>query len=370
LVSVLNFFCSSQLPLYIKKNYIGFQSAHTGTVATEVFNKSIKKSRMSLYNQFRSVMVLFVISQVGCQPSVNHDLPTGLESIPPGFSLVTPADPSTTPNEEPYVEVIPATLEIKRGSYFSYVLPDGWILGEDGQFALSMVASDQSAISLMVGNSGLMPDYQPDRFVYDKLSALQPNYIQITNAIQTTPAPGFQYAYVYDVQLTFRGEPFAGSVTCNIAPYYGGSTMAMTAAMSRADQWSGYSTWLPSVSRQISAIDGAAFGMRGLMQQNIELSTAYARAAQDYREWSQKNQASMTAERNRSVDSRNTEFRETIGAVHTWSNPYDLQRPIELSTKYEHYWIDQQGRILGSNDSGIDPNVGSTLEWRRLERRQ
>jgi len=315
-------------------------------------------------------LVVILITMVGCQPATNQDNTADLGSIPEGLFLVEPIDPSTIPDEEPAVDIVPPKLEIKRGSYFSYVLPEGWILGEDGQYALSIASSDQTALSLMVGNSGLMPDYSPERFVYDKLSALQPNYLQVTNAVQSSPASGFQYAYTYDVQLTFRGEPFAGSVTCNVAPYYGGSTMAMTAALSRADLWSGYSTWLPAVSQQISATDGGAFGMRGVMQQNIENSTAYARAVQEYRQWSRENQDQMTTDRNRSVDRRNSDFRETIGAVQTWGNPYDTQRPIELSTKYEHYWIDRQGRILGSNDPGVDPNRGSTLEWRRLERKQ
>jgi hypothetical protein len=317
----------------------------------------------------RIALIASSILVLGCQPATKNEVMDYRDDIPEGLFLVEPIDPASLPDDSPPIEVRPSKLEIKRGSYFSYVLPEGWILGEDGQYALSIASADQTALSVMVGNSGLMPDYTPDRFIYEKLSALQPSYINITNTVQAEPASGFQYAYTYEIQLTFRGEPFAGSVTCNVAPYYGGSTMAMTAAISRADLWAGYSAWLPEVSRQISAIDGGAFGMRGVMQQNIEQSTAYARAAQEYRKWSQENQEQMTADRNRSIDRRNTEFRETIGAVNTWDNPYDIQRPVELTTQYEYYWIDRQGRILGSNNPGIDPNQGSTVEWRKLERK-
>jgi hypothetical protein len=53
--------------------------------------------------------------------------------------------------------------------------------------------------------------------------------------------------------------------------------MAMTAALSTADRWNEYGTWLPSVAEQISAIDGGAFGMRGIMAQNLENSKSLVR---------------------------------------------------------------------------------------------
>jgi hypothetical protein len=65
--------------------------------------------------------------------------------------------------------------------------------------------------------------------------------------------------------------------------------MALTAALSTADQWGGYASWLPQVADQVSATNGAAFGMRGIMQQNLQNSKAFGEAARQYRDWSQKN---------------------------------------------------------------------------------
>ena len=41
------------------------------------------------------------------------------------------------------------------------------------------------------------------------------------------------------------------------------AVMAMTAAISEAGTWPGYASWLPQVADQISATNGAAFGIRG-----------------------------------------------------------------------------------------------------------
>jgi hypothetical protein len=34
--------------------------------------------------------------------------------------------------------------------FFSYALPEGWRVGEDGQFALTLIAPDNKAITMMV----------------------------------------------------------------------------------------------------------------------------------------------------------------------------------------------------------------------------
>ncbi len=107
--------------------------------------------------------------------------------------------------------------------------------------------------------------------------------------------------------------------------------MAVTAALSEARQWQGYSSWLPLVAAQVSARNGAAFGMRGIMAQNLQNSTEYARAAQEYRNWSQRNWQGVTDQRNASQDRNNQQFREALGNVQTYSDPRDASKPIELA---------------------------------------
>ncbi len=260
----------------------------------------------------------------------------------------------------------PAELGIGRGRFFSYAMPPDWRVGEDGQFALTLVAPDNQALTVMVGNAGAPPQYPPGQFAYEKLMALQPQNLQIGPPQQTTPVAGFQYAAAFEVSYVARGIPSRGLAKVSMTPAYDTATMVMTAAVSASDQWPGYSTWLPAVADQISAIDGAAFGMRGLMQQNLQNSTAYAEAARHYREWSQRNWQQVTDGRNASTDKRNTEFRETIGGVQSYTNPFATGQTVELPTTYKHYWTDPQGNIVGTNDPSADPNVGSSMEWRRL----
>lgn len=316
--------------------------------------------------RLRISAMLIVISLVACVNETNTQKQMLDEKIPAGMFLVTPATAAPSTKSSPKAPV--KNLQIKRGQFFSFVLPEGWKLGEDGQFALSIMAPDQKALTLMVGNSGLFPDYTPYQFVYDKLMALRPDNLQVGNGQATQPITGFQQAYAFPVTYSIGGVPCQGLAKCHVAPYYGGQTMAMTAALSESRQWPGYSTWLPLVSDQIAAHDGAAFGMRGVMQQNIDNSRAYAEAAKQYREWSQKNWQAVTDDRNNTQDRQQKEIRENIGAVQTYSNPYDSHQPLELTTQYQYFWIDNKGSILGSNDPSINPNQGSTREWRKMEK--
>lgn len=220
----------------------------------------------------------------------------------------------------------------------------------------------------MVGNAGLPPNYQPAQFAYERLSAMQPQDLRLGEARQARPAAGFQHAVEFDVSYWVQGAPYRGVAKVSLAPSYDTTTMAVTAAISAADQWSDYSSWLPQVADQIAATNGAAFGMRGLMQQNLRNSEAYGEAARQYRAWSQENWRQVTNEREQSQGRRNFATRENLGGIQTFTNPYETNRPVELPMTSKYYWTDRDGRIVGTDDPGADPNTGSTGDWRRMER--
>ncbi len=134
--------------------------------------------------------------------------------------------------------------------------------------------------------------------------------------------------------------------------------MAMTAARSEASQWPGYASWLPLVAEQISAINGAAFGRRGIMAQNLKNSTTYAEAARQYRDWSERNWQQVTDDRNASVDRRAFQVRENLGAVQTYVNPFGTSTSVQLPTTYKYYWSDNQGNYLGSDDPSVQSEHG------------
>lgn len=259
-------------------------------------------------------------------------------------------------------------LRISQGQFFSFAMPPDWRVGEDGQFALTLIAPDSKAVTVMVGNAGLPPNYPPGQFAYDKLMALQPQNLELTRGRPAQPVAGFAQAYEFDVEYSVRGIPSRGIAKVSVAPAYDTATMAMTAALTAADQWDGYSTWLPQVAEQIAATNGAAFGMRGIMQQNLKNSTAFAETARQYREWSQHTWQQVTDARNASQDRKHTAFRENLGAVQIYANPFGTSQPKELPTTHKYYWIDRQDHIVGTDDPKANPNVGSTQEWRPMER--
>ncbi|MFT3704387.1 MAG: hypothetical protein QM802_18610 [Agriterribacter sp.] len=261
-------------------------------------------------------------------------------------------------------------LSIGRGNFFSYALPPGWRVGEDGQFALTLVSADNRALTVMVGNSGLMPGYNPGRFVYEKLMAMQPRNLSISEPVRAIPVHGFQEAWQFQVSYMLPGGHYVGEAVCHITNYYGGCVMAMTAAISEQSQWTSYASWLPQVSRQISALNGAAFGMRGVMQQNLQNSIAFGEAMKAYRSWSNEKWQEVTDDRNKSTDRQNYQFRENLGGINTYTNPYSNNTPVELSSQYKYYWMDQQGRVAGTNDPSVNPNHGGTGEWKQLERKE
>ena len=246
-------------------------------------------------------------------------------------------------------------------------MPQAWRVGEEGQFAVSLVAPDNQAFTFMVGNAGLPPNYPPDRFVHEKMMALRPQNLQMGLPRQAAPAAGFHHAYEFDVTYLGQGGlPWRGIAKCNVAPAYDTSLFVMTGAFSGESQWAGYSRWLPQVAEQISAVDGAAFGRRGVMAQNLQMSKEYGEAARAYREWSQQNWQQVTDQRNASNDRMNYDRRENLGSTRAYTNPYDSSTPVDLPQTYQYYWVNRQGTYVGTNDASVNPNDGSTGDWKKM----
>lgn len=286
--------------------------------------------------------------------------------LPAGFVAVQPGAPPARPSAAPPSQ---SSLSVVRGRYFAFAVPPGWRVGEEGQFAVSLLSPDTLAATVMVGNSGLPLNTPPDQFAYRKLSASQPRQLALGGARAARPAAGFSQAVEYDVTaVSSNGMSVKGVAKVSMAPGYDSTVMVVTAAIAAVEHWPQYASWLPLVAEQVSATDGNAFGRRGIMAQNLQNSTAFGEALSRYRDWSQRNWQGVTDQRNASVDRRNAEFRENLGAVNTWNNPFGGTPPVELSTQHSYYWMDRQGQVVGTNDPSADPNVGATGDWRRMER--
>jgi hypothetical protein len=259
-------------------------------------------------------------------------------------------------------------LDVQQGRSFEFVVPEGWRVSEEGQFAVVLVAPDQRAMTIVTGNSGLPPGYPPVQFLQERLAHLVPHGLRFGPMTMAQPIAGCSVAF--EAELTYHyQEPCRGKAKVSIAPSYDSATMVMTFAASTSAQWDGYSPWLPRVPELASARDGSAFGMSGVMAQNLSNSIELGRRAAANREWSARNWAATTRARSESQQRNQEQFREALGGVTTYTNPSGAT-DLELPNTFQNYWIDEAGQVVGTNDPGENPNVGSTRTWTRLEPRR
>ncbi len=247
------------------------------------------------------------------------------------------------------------SIQTLQGACFRLSLPTGWRVTEDGQFAVIRVAPDQNAVLGMVGNAGLPEHTPPLQFAMEKFSQAGMQHIQPGPHRNAPPLPGFGFAWEFEFHYQVGGAPCFGTCRVSMAPNYGFTTIAITWAASVAPQWGYYQGWLPQVAHQIEILNGQAFGARGIAHQNLQNSIAVGQQAQANRDWAERQWAEVTRQRGESNDRQHAQFRENLGNVQTWTNPYGYPN-LQLPNTYRHYWINPQGQIIGSNDPNHNPN--------------
>jgi hypothetical protein len=67
-----------------------------------------------------------------------------------------------------------------------------------------------------------------------------------------------------------------------------------------------------------------------------------------------------------SQDRISASFSEYIRGVESYKNPFE-DRSIQLPSGYNDAWVNSRGEYILSNQAGFNPNVGDTIEWRRME---
>ncbi len=105
---------------------------------------------------------------------------------------------------------------------------------------------------------------------------------------------------------------------------------------------------------------------RNNQMQSIRDATRLSQMISQNAEESRKMWSEVYAQRNASQDRINREFGEYIRGVETYSNPYE-SREVQLPAGYRDAWVNAQGEYLLVGPGGHDPNVGSTVEWRRMQ---
>jgi hypothetical protein len=68
-----------------------------------------------------------------------------------------------------------------------------------------------------------------------------------------------------------------------------------------------------------------------------------------------------------SQDRISRSFTEYIRGVETYRNPFE-DRPVQLPSGYSNVWVNGSGEYILSNQAGFNPNAGSNIEWRALQK--
>jgi len=238
---------------------------------------------------------------------------------------------------------------------------------EDGQFAVVLQAPDQRAITTMVGNVGMPTNYDPARYVSDRLTQTGLQNLRFGPARQAAPVFGFPSAWEFDVDYSVSGVVCRGVARCSVAPNYDFCTMVMTWAASEASQWPSYESWLPEIAGRVDVTNAAAFGASGVAQQNLQNSIMLGDQARRSRESSERQWSEVTRQRTESQDRNHEDFRQTLGGVQRYDNPHG-NRPVELPATNTVYWIHlTTGRILGDPNASFDPRTPTDSNWQRMQ---
>jgi hypothetical protein len=105
---------------------------------------------------------------------------------------------------------------------------------------------------------------------------------------------------------------------------------------------------------------------RNNQMQSIRDATKLSQIISQNAEETRKMWSEAYAQRNASQDRINREFGEYIRGVETYTNPYE-NREVQLPSGYNDAWVNAQGEYVLVGPGGNDPNVGSTVEWRRMQ---
>lgn len=257
-------------------------------------------------------------------------------------------------------------LEVRQGPFFRYLLPAGWQVGEDGQYAVVLIPPDRRAVSAFVGNVGLPVGYPPHQFVFEKLMAFQPEQLQLGPPHPARPLPQFTSAWGFELSYAVGGLPCAGLARCHLAPAYDSVTMVMTMTASDRSQWPSYAPWLPELPEQTAATHPAALGAQAMAQQNLANAQALGQQLAAHRAWSQQTWEQVNVQRQRSQDQQAEARGDQLSGTQRYDNPYTGQT-IDLPAQNQAYWVHPAtGQIVGATDPHFDPRTAGDPGWQRL----
>jgi hypothetical protein len=264
-------------------------------------------------------------------------------------------------------------IHVVRGPHFSYALPEGWVVAEEGSHALMLRAQDGNAGILVSGVSGLTSWMTPEQFVQMKMPQLaQSNGVQMYN-LQTLaaqpcrPLAGYNAASIMQLSWTAvmpqETRQVRGVAISNVANVYARCDATMTLASSKADLWDYFGGWLPQVAEQAVNIGPDAYGRDRVNENDVRNADRERETFVRTQEVSRQAWVGVQEGRDSSFNMRQG---DTSLTGQGWFTASDGQAAQRLSF-YQTHWKHRDGRIVSFDDPSKDPNTPTDLNWTRMQ---
>ena len=257
-----------------------------------------------------------------------------------------------------------------RGPNFTYLLPPGWFVAEEGKYSLSLRSSDQRAGITVFGQSGMMYPMTPDQYVYQVMTGvMQLQNVQFNRPYPIQPMPGYTQAMMIEtmcsVILPNNSLMVQGIVVCNVAIGYNQCDAVMTLVAAEMSLWPQYQGWLPQVGLAACNTGPDPYGRTTMYGVISGIAIQDHNAYTTYSQWSDHLWQQVASDRNASV----TQQQNAMGPILTgqvWVDSPYTGDPTRQSTTPAVIWESRDGRRIASHDPSFDPRTPIDSDWRRL----
>ncbi len=265
------------------------------------------------------------------------------------------------------------SIQSVRGPFFYYPLPQGWIVGEQGNFAFTMNAPNRSAAVWNSGMSGWMYPLTPEVFATEKFVdmcrcvGITVSNLSVLGSGSIQPLPGYTHAAAMELVCTLTGNGtmnMRAAVFSHVANTYNRSDACFTIGFANADMWDSYISWLPAIAAQVVNIGPNPYGRTGMSMAISEIGIRDNLAFQDYLRWSQQNWAGVQADRDASFNFQHSQNDPTLTGQQWYTNPYGY--PAQRLASGITHWMNRDGRVQSSYDPSFDPNTPLDPNWTRM----
>lgn len=257
-------------------------------------------------------------------------------------------------------------VQMVRGSNFTFALPAGWRVGEEGQQALVLNSPDGAACVIVFGVSGLGGGVSPEQFAAHAFNLMKFANVSVNGTQPTQPGPGAVAASMLDVNFVYNGRQYRAVVRSSVNQGYQQTNGCLQIAMADVQAWNQYQGWLPQIAAAASNTGPNAYGGTAIAQVNSNNAQQFGQQMQDYRNWSQDTWAQVQAQRDASFRMQSYYNGQNLTNNGWYTNPYGGS-PVYRSNTPASQWMDPNGNIVTGDSPSYDPRTPYDNNWRPMQ---